>query len=293
MHLEPRSLLSLAAVTTALALANGCSAPDTAVHTGKDTPEPASGAVSTSTNPSPVSVPTGGALASPPRLGADDLAQKLRAVDANVYRIPAQDLPSLGSANALVTIVFFSDYECPFCHRLEGELTRLRTEYGDDVRIVFAPRPLMMHPRARPAALAAIAANAQGKFAEMHHRLNEGKLDDDSIKAAATAIGLDMARFEADRAGPEAEKILVRVDELATRFSMFGTPNVFINGRRISGAQRDLVRRVTEDQLASARALLATGVDRRQIYETITGKGLESAGRDPSMMLLPRFAPSP
>jgi protein-disulfide isomerase len=212
-------------------------------------------------------------------------------LDPNVYKMPIDGFPAIGPANALVTIVFFQDYQCPFCRRLERELDQLRADHPDDVRVVYAPHPLPMHARAEPAARAALAAAAQGKFAEMHRRLiDSSNLEDESLTASARALGLDVQRFDEDRAA--SRETIGRADDVAMKFSVKGTPSVFINGRRIAGAQRELVRRIAEDQLANARSLVSSGTDRKRIYEKVIERGLDTAGPDPSLKLLPRFRPA-
>ena len=121
-----------------------------------------------------------------------------------IYKVPVDGLPSIGDARAPVTIVAFTDYQCPYCSRAEATLTQLRQSYGSDVRLVVAETPLPMHERARPAAVAALAAAEQGAFDSMRARLFGGPLDDAAITRAATDLGLDMRRFDADRSGVAA-----------------------------------------------------------------------------------------
>jgi protein-disulfide isomerase len=197
----------------------------------------------------------------------------------DLYRIPLDGLPSIGNSNALVTIVAFTDYQCPFCQRTEDTLTRLRTTYGDDVRIVVAERPLPMHDRARPAAIAALAAVPQGKYAEMRTRLfgQTGELDEASIAGAAKAAGLDIARWEADRNAVSFDA----VDQLGTRFGVHGTPTFFVGGRRLVGAQPyEVFRDVVDERLAAARALVAAGVPRSEVYSDLIAAGADHAAAE-------------
>jgi protein-disulfide isomerase len=196
-------------------------------------------------------------------------------VDA-IYRVPVDGLPSLGNPQALVTIVAFTDYQCPFCKRADATITQLRAAYGDQVRIVVAEKPLPMHDRARPAALAALAASAQGAFEKMHARLFAGALDDASITAAATDLGLDLPRFEADRAG-SAVAALAQAGALADKLGVRGTPSFFINGRRLVGAQPiEAFRAILDERLTAARALVATGVRPEDVYARTTAGGAET-----------------
>jgi protein-disulfide isomerase len=194
---------------------------------------------------------------------------------AKTYRVPVDGLPALGDARALVTIVAFTDYECPYCRRAEETLTLLRKSYGSQVRVVVAEKPLPMHDRARPAAIAALAASAQGAFDLMRGRLFTGPLDDGAIAQAASDIGLDSKRFDADRAGMAAEA-LARSEALAERLDVRGTPSFFINGRHVVGAQPiETFRAMIDERLAAARALVASGVRPEDVYARTIAGGAE------------------
>jgi protein-disulfide isomerase len=217
--------------------------------------------------PPPVQAPTAGAPAAAP---ADP-----------VYRVPIDDEPSLGDPRALVTVVAFVDYECPYCRKAGATLERLRATYAADLRIVPVMHALPMHARARPAALAAIAAGMQGRFEPMHARLLAGALDDASIEERARAIGLDVARFDADRAGPAAARALDRAAELGARIGVTGTPTFFVNGRRVAGAQSyDVLRAVVDERLAAARELMRSGVRADRVYAETMAAGLPSVAPD-------------
>jgi protein-disulfide isomerase len=191
--------------------------------------------------------------------------------------VPVEGLPSIGDANALVTIVVFTDYECPFCRKVEGTISKLRAKYGEDVRLVYGQHPLPMHDHARPAALASLAAAAQGRFEAMHARLFEAKsLDEAGIQNAARAAGLDLVRFERDRTSDATMKALVDADGLATKIGVKGTPTFFVNGQKVVGNQPyETFERVVGERLASARALAKTGVRPSRIYETIIASGVD------------------
>ncbi|MCA9710165.1 MAG: thioredoxin domain-containing protein, partial [Myxococcales bacterium] len=136
-----------------------------------------------------------GAADAGPWQGYEDLAR---------YRVELSGHePQRGPDDALVTIIEFSDYECPYCQRAHGPLMDALAEH-DDVRLIFKHMPLPMHAKAIPAARAAWAAQQQGKFWEMHDHLFEvgGSIDD--IEQVAEDLGLDVARFRADMAGEAA-----------------------------------------------------------------------------------------
>jgi protein-disulfide isomerase len=196
------------------------------------------------------------------------------------YRVPIDGLPSLGNPHALVTLVEFTDYQCPYCRRADATVQKLRALYGDDLRVVIAERPLPMHERARPAALAALAASAQGRFEAMHARLFAGELDDATLASAAKDSGLDLARFEADRA-QVAPGLLAQSDALATKLDVKGTPSFFVNGRSIVGAQTlETFRAVVDERLEAARALVKTGVRPDDVYAHAIANGAENVAAE-------------
>ena len=108
------------------------------------------------------------------------------------------DDPVRGSSRAPVTLVAFSDFQCPFCARAEPTLAELLKTYGDKLRVVWKHQPLSGHPQAMPAALAAEAARQQGKFWEMHDRLfsHQAELSPQAYERWAAELGLDVARFK-------------------------------------------------------------------------------------------------
>ncbi|MCX4239871.1 DsbA family protein [Paraliomyxa miuraensis] len=146
--------------------------------------------------------------------------------------------PSLGPDDAPITVVEFSDFQCPFCARLAPTMHELVSRH-QDVRVVFRQLPLDMHPAARPAAKAALAAHRQGKFWAMHDALFDkgGKLDADELEGIAAQIGLDMDQFGRDLEDPAIDQMIVEDETLARQVGVTGTPASFVNGRFIGGAQ--------------------------------------------------------
>jgi thiol-disulfide isomerase/thioredoxin len=122
--------------------------------------------------------------------------------------IPVNDAPSRGAPMAKVTIVEFSDFQCPHCGAAHPELARILKEFDGQVRLVYRYFPLSNHTRALPAAKAAEAARAQGKFWEMHDLLfeNQTALQDTDLDKYAKQIGLDVSKFDSDMASEAAEK---------------------------------------------------------------------------------------
>jgi protein-disulfide isomerase len=160
-----------------------------------------------------------------------------------------------------VTVVLFSDFECPYCKKIEPTLDALEKEYPGKVRVVWKNFPLDMHPSARLAAAAALAAHTQGKFWAMHDRLleNQEALDRPTLEGHARRLGLDPARFQAALDSKAAE---VEADvKQGTSLGVTGTPTVFVNGRRVVGAHPlATFKALVEQELARAGGTPAAGV---------------------------------
>lgn len=164
--------------------------------------------------------------------------------------------PALGPASAPVTLVEFSDFQCPFCQRVEPTLKRLRETYGDKLRIVWKDFPLtQIHPQAFKASEAGHCAGEQGKYWEYHDRLfaNQQALQLDDLKKHAADLGLDAAKFAACL---DSSRYGERVRDGVSAGSLLGvnsTPTVFVNGRRLSGAQPyEVFVSVIDEELARA-----------------------------------------
>ncbi len=191
--------------------------------------------------------------------------------NAELY-VPVGDSPFKGPEDALITIVEFSEFQCPFCTRVSPTLEQVVETYGDDVRIVFKHNPLSFHDRAEPAARAAIAAQNQGKFWEMHDLLfaNQRDLTDENFTAWAEQLGLNLERFAADMADPAVAARVREEQALAQRLSAGGTPHFFINGYRLRGAQPfERFQAVIDERLEEANALVAGGTARSAVYESL------------------------
>ncbi|MCE9673757.1 thioredoxin domain-containing protein [Myxococcus stipitatus] len=203
-----------------------------------------------------------------------------RPVDPTVFKVPLDGSPTRGNPEALVTMVEFSDYECPFCSRANATVQKLEDEYGKKLRVVMRQNPLSFHARAKPAALAALAAGEQGKYWEMHEKLfaNQKKLDDASLEEFAKDVGLDIAKWKASMADPKLQAIIQKDQALAMQLGASGTPAFFINGRFLSGAQPlDSFKALIDEELAKAEALVKSGVPARDVYAKIIEKGQEKA----------------
>ncbi len=202
-----------------------------------------------------------------------------RPTDTTVFKVPVDGSPTKGSEDALVTLVEFSDYECPFCSRADVTVRQLQKEYGNKLRVVMKQNPLSFHANAKPAALAAMAAGEQGKYWEMHEKLfaNNKALDAASLEKYAGELGLDVAKWKQDLNNPKFSEIIGRDQALAAKVGASGTPAFFINGRFLSGAQPiDNFKAIIDDELTKAEAMVKAGTRPNQVYAAIIAKGLDS-----------------
>jgi len=152
---------------------------------------------------------------------------------SGVKEIPVDGSPARGPERPTVTLVEFADFECPFCQHIAPELDQIWDKRKGDVLFVFKFMPLSMHPHSELAARAAIAAQAQGKFWEMHHQLfaNGTHLEASDLDGYAKSVGLDLDRFHGDMQSPAT---MARIDQdrkLADALGVKGTPTIFIDGR--------------------------------------------------------------
>jgi protein-disulfide isomerase len=199
--------------------------------------------------------------------------------DLAVWRVPVlRDDPVRGPNDALVTIVVFSEFQCPFCKRVRGTLDELLKKYPKDVRLVWKDNPLPFHPRARPAAiLARLAFQKRGAaaFWKVHDELFDSQpaLEDADLRPIAEGAGLEWGPLARAIEKNVAPKIDESVD-LAVDFLAHGTPHFFINGERLKGAQPiEKFEERIESALEAARALVAKGVPRAKVYEAVIKDG--------------------
>jgi protein-disulfide isomerase len=167
---------------------------------------------------------------------ASKIETNLTAPESPSFSIATDDQPVKGTAKALVTIVAFTDFECPSCARQHPVLDQIVNEFGDRVRLVVRDFPLSQHANARKAAEAAEAAREQGKYWEYATVLfrNQSALGVDKLRQYATEVGLDRARFDASLdSGKFAEKIQRDVVD-GRKLGVSGTPTLYVNGKRIS-----------------------------------------------------------
>jgi protein-disulfide isomerase len=196
--------------------------------------------------------------------------------DKTVWKVPvdAKD-PVRGSADALVTIVEWSDFQCPFCKRVEPTLKQIRDTYGADVRFVWKDNPLPFHNRAKPAAtLARSAYDAKGDkgFWAAHDALyaDGADLEDAGLQKIAEANGLNWGQIKAAIDADKYKDLFSASGDLAMDLNARGTPHFFINGRRISGAQPfENFKKIVDEEVANGKALVGKGVPRAKVYDEI------------------------
>jgi protein-disulfide isomerase len=147
--------------------------------------------------------------------------------------------PTRGPANAPVTIVEFSDFQCPYCGREYPVIERVMKEYDGKVRLVFRHYPLDFHPFAQKAAEAGACAQDQGKFWELHDKMftNQAKLAVDDLKGYAKSLGMDAAKFDKCLDSGEKKPLVEEDTKAGSAAGVNGTPAFFINGVFINGAQ--------------------------------------------------------
>jgi protein-disulfide isomerase len=173
-----------------------------------------------------------------------------------VYDIDTARNPVRGPVNAPISIVEFSDFQCPYCAGIQKTLEEVLRAFPKDVRIVFKQYPLNIHQYARQAAAASLAAHAQGKFWEMHDKLfqNFTAINEENIRRWAETIGMDMGRFEREmqRGAYEAAVQKDMADGAAAK--VLGTPTLFINGKRIRERSFDAFKVRIQEELAMIRS---------------------------------------
>jgi len=152
--------------------------------------------------------------------------------------IPVAGSPVTGPAEARITLVEFSDFQCPFCVKAIHQLEAVMKAYPNDVKLIFKQYPLESHPQASISAAAALAAHQQGKFWPMHDALfaNRTRLSRATILQLAGGLGLDMKRFTADMDSPVTKKAVTKDVDDGDKAGVEATPTVFIDGQRYNGS---------------------------------------------------------
>jgi protein-disulfide isomerase len=186
----------------------------------------------------------------PPCPGATDRAIEPAAAELAAGPVEVGKSPARGPAQAPITVVLFSDFECPFCGRVEPTLAALEAAYPGKIRVVWKNFPLDFHVNARAAARAVVAAGEQGKFWEMRTRLlsAQQQLSPGDLEQHAQALGLDLARFRSSMSSPATDEAVEADLRQGRSLGVAGTPVLFINRRKLVGAQPLAVMKAAVDE---------------------------------------------
>jgi protein-disulfide isomerase len=173
----------------------------------------------------------------------------------NPVKIEIGKSPVKGAANAPITIVEFSDFQCPFCKKGYETMEKLLKEYPTDVKVVFKNLPLPFHNEAKPAAQAALAAGKQGKFWEMHSKLfeNQDQLNADNYAKFAGELGLNVEQFKKDTESKEIADQIEADMKIANANGVQGTPGFFVGGVQVKGARpvsdfKELIEKIKKER---------------------------------------------
>ena len=216
----------------------------------------------------------------------------------SVFRVPVGDSPILGNVNAPVTIVEFSDFQCPYCKRVEDQLKKVKETYGDKVRFVWKHEPLPFHPRANPAAQLTLEARAEKGdkgFWAAHDKLFDiqPKLEDADLENAAKELGLDVGKVKDAIKSKKYDKQIGADQELGEDLQASGTPHFFINGRRLVGAQPfEKFQAIIDEEVKHAQDVQAKGVKPEGVYDAMIKDGKGAPEPEKKNVALPANAPS-
>jgi protein-disulfide isomerase len=217
----------------------------------------------------------------------DTLGERPRAFQAmTLYRV-GLGLPGhqIGPDDAPVTIVVWSDFQCPYCARQAAVLAHLREKYGRDVRIVYRHLAMDFHRNAALAAEAGVAAAEQGKFWAFHDQVfaDFGHLERADLERFAQAAGLDLARLRAALDDRRYHDAIVAEAAAAEAFGVDGTPMMFINGTPLGGAHdADTMDRLIDAHLARTRELIKGGIAPADLYALLMSAAQGDDRADPS-----------
>jgi protein-disulfide isomerase len=173
-----------------------------------------------------------------------------------LVKISTEGAPTLGPADAPVTIAVFDDFQCPYCAKAVPLFKEVQAAYPEQVKLVFKNFPLGMHKHARAAAVAGLAAQRQGKFWPLHDLLfeNYSQLNPQKIQQLAEQAGLDMVKFEQDRTDPQLNRQVSADLQEGQRIGVRGTPTVFVNGRRLPQRSKAAFDQLIQAELAKSKS---------------------------------------
>lgn len=196
-----------------------------------------------------------------------------------VWKVPVGKSPVKGPAGALVTIIEFSDFQCPYCKKVEDSLAKVFAQYQGKVRLVWKNEPLPFHPRATPAAVVTLEARAKNGdkgFWDAHDKLFESqpKLEDADLETVSKALGLDWTKVKDAIENDKYDDAIDEDVQLGARVQANGTPHFFINGRRLVGAQPvESFSKVIDEEVKKAEGLLQKGTKPEALYDALIADG--------------------
>ena len=210
------------------------------------------------------------------------LRDAVLADDPRLYQVPVAASPTMGPSSALVTLVSFSDFECPYCKRGDHTVVELQKLYGAELRVAWKHLPLPFHKMAVPAArLSVLVQKTKGDeaFFEVARRLFDSSpdLSEPTLISLGKSFGLQGPELEAALGGKNAfvEERIAADQDLAEDLEAHGTPTFFINGRRVQGAHPlSHFQAVIDGELALARERVQSGTTREALYESIIREGV-------------------
>ena len=180
-----------------------------------------------------------------------DQARAEMEADNKVWDIPDDNSPIFGNTkDPKLTIVEFTEFQCPYCSRIAPVMKELNQKYPDKIKFVYKHFPLSFHSNAKAAAAASIAAHKQGKFWEFRYALapHSRELSDSTYLAVAKEIGLDVEKFKKEMALDSAMEARIDKDfQLGVQVGVQGTPNFYINGKRQDRFSADLVEKMLKE----------------------------------------------
>ena len=180
-----------------------------------------------------------------------DQARAEMEADNKVWDIPDDNSPIFGNTkDPKLTIVEFTEFQCPYCSRIAPVMKELNQKYPDKIKFVYKHFPLSFHSNAKAAAAASIAAQNQGKFWEFRYALapHSRELSDSTYIAIATEIGLDVEKFKKEMVLDSAMEARIDKDfQLGVKVGVQGTPNFYINGKRQDRFSPDLVEKMLKE----------------------------------------------
>jgi protein-disulfide isomerase len=180
-----------------------------------------------------------------------DQARAEMEADNKVWDIPDDNSPIFGNTkDPKLTIVEFTEFQCPYCSRIAPVMKELNQKYPDKIKFVYKHFPLSFHSNAKAAAAASIAAQNQGKFWEFRYALapHSRELSDSTYIAIATEIGLDIEKFKKEMVLDSAMEARIDKDfQLGVKVGVQGTPNFYINGKRQDRFSPDLVEKMLKE----------------------------------------------